>query len=142
MAEANQIIGVVESVQRLVKSAAELSDENASLQQQNRELTAKLAKAEQDRVALVKVAAFDADKLKATLEHLIAAKLIEPAVMEKAAGLAQQDPNFVLGMMLKVANTVSTAEGVGYGSRKPAIDQGDVDGWDAFATGRPVVRRG
>lgn len=144
---ANVLVPVLDQVIEFMESALKEASSNHT---QIVELTEALkkSKAEQERVILEKVAHakaefFDKEALQRTLNKLTGMGVLDSTGCEKIARRVGDDPNFVLPLIVKIAESLMSAPGDGEGISKLAesMEEADPDGWSAMAQGKPVSVR-
>jgi hypothetical protein len=147
-AQASELVPVLDQMAEFTEDALKLSSQQTA---KIAELEAKLAKltAEQEKIVLEKVATaratfFDVAALETALARLEGMGIIDANAHVKLANRIKDDPNMVIPLMTKVAESLMSAPGEGAGIDKEAgsmnlnVDSEDPDGWVAMAQGRPV----
>jgi hypothetical protein len=138
----DQVIGFME----------EALKESTARDEQIAHLKASLSKlqSDQERITLEKVATaratfFDKTATDTMLSKLEGMGIIDTNNREKIARRITDDPNYILPLIIKVAETLMSAPGEGSGvdakeaSMLDVPDTGDPDGWWDMAEGKPVA---
>lgn len=136
---------LVAKTQEMVKAAQVVEDENTRLKQENGTLTSKVASLE-EQVRLVKVASttfpgLSGEVVKRALNRLQDLNLITPELNVKLAAKIKEQPDYALGMLVKIAegNNLPDVEGGPSGIKSAKTQKAaDPDGWDAWLKGEPV----
>lgn len=117
---------------------------------ENEALTSKVAElqrhiGDQERIYLEKVAAakqpaIPSTEIDRTLGLLVSMNILDQDTSTKIASEIQRDPVKLCGLLIKVAEAITTAPGEGGGVEKEGAEanSADPDGWHAFAEGKPV----
>jgi hypothetical protein len=145
-AQASELVPVLDQMAEFTEDALKLSSQQTA---KIAELEAKLAKltADQEKIVLEKVATaratfFDVTALETALSRLEGMGIIDTSAHVKLANRIKDDPNMVIPLMTKVAESLMSAPGEGAGIDKDAgslnVDSEDPDGWVAMAQGKPV----
>ena len=101
-----------------------------SLEEEKNNLQTKLAELKEEKVILEKVASqptFNPEKLNSTLELLAERRMIDPEYKEKVAAIVEENPERILELMTKMANT-SYESGRSIDRTEPHSET-DPDGW-------------
>lgn len=101
-----------------------------SLEKEKNSLQTKLAEAKEEKVILEKVASqptFNPEKLNSTLSLLAERRMIDPEYKEKVAAIVEENPERILELITKMANT-SHASGRSIDRVEPN-NETDPDGW-------------
>jgi len=146
--DATLLQDLVAKSQEMVKAAQVVESENTNLRKENQTLTSKVASLE-EQVRLVKVASstppgFSGGVVKRALDRLQELNVITPALNVKLAAKLEEQPDYALGMLVKIAegNNLPEVEGGPAGIKSAKAKQAaDVDGWDAWLSGQPVPIR-
>lgn len=155
MSETNEAVAVLPVLDEVIGFMEQALKEGNDHQATITQLKAGLAKlqADQDRIVLEKVAAakatfFDKAALDMALGKLEGMGIIDSTSHEKLGRRIEEDPNLVLPLLTKVAETLMSAPGEGSGIEKDAsggslldTSDADPDGWKAMAEGKTVVIR-
>lgn len=106
-----------------------------SLEEEKNSLQTKLAEAKEEKVILEKVASqptFNPEKLNSTLSLLAEKRMIDPEYKEKVAAIVEENPERILELITKMANT-SHASGRSIDRAEPH-NETDPDGWGNIKT--------
>jgi chromosome segregation ATPase len=103
-----------------------------SLEEEKNELQTKLAELKEEKVILEKVASqptFDKEKLDKALSVLAENRMLDPDYKEKVASIVEENPERILDLITKIANSSAAYEsGRSISKTEPDIGS-DLDGW-------------
>jgi hypothetical protein len=132
----------IEFVEAALKTSSAQSERIAELEAKLAQLTSDQEKIVLEKVATAKATFFDNAALNTALTRLEGMGVIDDVAHEKLARRIKDDPNLLIPLMTKVAESLLSAPGEGAGIDKDAgtlnVDSEDPDGWLAMAQGRTV----
>ena len=139
----DDIIGFVGDVFKAHEaSQAKVAQLQDQLKQKDKVILEKVAANTPPAPDLTKVA-FDKTKVQEMMGHLKRMNIIDEPMAVKIAADLEKDPNTLLNLTTRISEALlntPTEEGTGIAKEAASGGDGsDPDGWDAFASGRPVT---